>query len=249
MASDASSRRARISSIGADSSGTAARRFATLRPMPRESKLARTGRARRILEKLEATHPDAHCELDFENPFQLLVATILSAQNTDKNVNSVTPALFRRYPDARRLARAAPEAVERLVHSCGFFRQKTRTLLAVARRLVEKHDGEVPGRMEDLVALPGVGRKTANVVLGNCFDVPGLVVDTHVARLARRWQLSRRETPQRIERDLMGLIPEPEWTRFSHAAIFHGRRICAAKRPRCEVCALPPDCSHPERGR
>ena len=215
--------------------------------MPRESKVARRRRAGRIGEKLEASHPDARCELDFTSPFQLLVATILSAQNTDQNVNSVTPALFDRYPDARRLARAAPEAVERLVHSCGFFRQKTRTLLGMARQLVEQHGGEVPGELADLVALPGVGRKTANLVLGNCFDVPGIVVDTHVTRLAQRWKLTAEAKPEKIERDLMALIPEPKWTRFSHAAIFHGRLICDARRPRCEVCALPPDCPYPER--
>jgi endonuclease-3 len=215
--------------------------------MPRESKLARRRRAERIGEKLEASHPDARCELDFASPFQLLVATILSAQNTDRNVNSVTPALFDRYPDARGLARASPEALERLIHSCGFFRQKTRTLLAMARQLVEKHGGEVPGEMAELVALPGVGRKTANLVLGNCFDVPGIVVDTHVTRLAQRWKLTAEAKPEKIERDLMELIPEPEWTRFSNAAIFHGRRICDAKRPSCEVCALPPDCPYPER--
>jgi endonuclease-3 len=214
--------------------------------MPRESKPARTRRARRILEKLAASHPDARCELAFENPFQLLVATILSAQNTDNNVNSVTPALFKRYPDARRLARATPEAVEALVRSCGFFRQKTRTLLGMARQLVEKHGGEVPDRMAGLVALPGVGRKTANLVLGNCFDSPGVVVDTHVTRLAQRWRLTSEEKPEKIERDLMALIPEPEWTRFSHAAIFHGRRVCDARQPRCEVCTLPPDCPYPK---
>jgi endonuclease-3 len=214
--------------------------------MPRESRLARTRRAERILAKLRASHPDARCELRFGSPYELLVATILSAQNTDKKVNEVTPALFARYPDAERLARASPAVVERLIHSCGFFRRKTQTLIGMARRLVERYGGEVPGSMAELTRLPGVGRKTANLVLGNCFGVPGLVVDTHVARLVRRWRLTRQSDPEKIERDLTELIPEPDWTHFSHAAIFHGRRICDARRPRCEVCSLPPECPYPD---
>jgi endonuclease-3 len=215
--------------------------------MPRESKRARAERAQRIFHVLERTHPDARCELDHQSAFELLVATILSAQNTDKNVNSVTPKLFARYPDAPRLARAAPESIERLIHSCGFFRQKTRTLLGMARALVEKHSGEVPDRMRDLVELPGVGRKTANVVLGVAFGIPGLVVDTHVARLARRWELTSHEEAEKIEADLMELIPQQDWTQFSHVTIFHGRRVCLARQPACETCPLPPDCPYPRR--
>jgi endonuclease-3 len=210
--------------------------------MARESTEARKARARRIARGLGRAHPDAHCELVHRNPFELLVATVLSAQSTDKMVNSVTPDLFRRYPDARRLAGAQPEAVEELVHSTGFYRQKTRTLIALARALVERHGGQVPARMEELVELPGVGRKTANLVLGVCFQTPGLVVDTHVARLAGRMGLSAERDADRIERDLAALLPRRNWTAFSHAMIFHGRRICSARAPRCEACPIFDDC-------
>jgi endonuclease-3 len=213
--------------------------------MPRESTEARTARARRIARGLARAHPDAHCELVHRGPFELLVATVLSAQSTDKMVNSVTPDLFRRYPDARRLAAAQPEAVEELVHSTGFYRQKTRTLIALARALVERHGGEVPASLEELVELPGVGRKTANLVLGVCFDTPGIVVDTHVARLAGRMGLSAERDPEKIERDLAALLPRRGWTAFSHAMIFHGRRTCSARAPRCEACAVFDDCPFP----
>jgi endonuclease-3 len=215
--------------------------------MPSESRDARRARASRIARALYRAHPDAHCELDHESPFQLLVATILSAQSTDRVVNTVTPALFRRLPDAKALAAADPELVERLVYKTGFYRQKAKTLRAMAGALVERHGGCVPRTLDELVRLPGVGRKTANVILGVCFDVPGIVVDTHVGRLAGRMGLSREREPDRIERDLMALVPEKDWTRFSHAMIFHGRRVCAAREPLCAACPLPPDCPYPRR--
>ncbi len=217
--------------------------------MPRESRAARQRRARSIVRRLFKAHPDAHCELDHENPYQLLVATILSAQSTDKLVNSVTPELFRRFPSARRLSTAPSDELEKLVHKTGFYRQKTRTLLGSATALVRHHAGRVPETMDALVALPGVGRKTANVVLGNCFDTPGIVVDAHVARLAGRMQLTRERDPVKIERDLMKLVPEKDWTRFSHAMIFHGRRICDARAPQCEACTIQPHCPFPRQRR
>jgi len=217
--------------------------------MPSESREARRARASRIARALFRAHPDAHCELDHASPFELLVATILSAQSTDRVVNTVTPALFQRLPDAKALAAADPELVERLVYKTGFYRQKAKTLRAMAEALVERHGGKVPRTLAELVRLPGVGRKTANVILGVCFDVPGIVVDTHVTRLAGRMGLSRESDAEKIERDLMALVPEKDWTRLSHALIFHGRRICAARDPACEACPLPPDCPYPRRGR
>lgn len=215
--------------------------------MPRESRKDRTARARRIVRALFKRHPDATCALVHGDAYELLVATILSAQSTDKLVNRITPALFRRFPDAPSLAAAVPETVEQLIHESGFFRQKTKSLIGMARGLVERHGGAVPGSMDELVQLPGVGRKTANVILGNCFDVPGVVVDTHVARLAERMGLTRETDPTKIERDLMQLVPERDWTQFSHAMIFHGRRICSARAPRCEECPVFDDCPWPKR--
>jgi endonuclease-3 len=217
--------------------------------MPSESREARRARAARIARALFRAHPDARCELDHRDPFELLVATILSAQSTDRVVNTVTPALFERLPDAKSLAAAEPELVERLVYKTGFYRQKAKTLRAMAAALALRHGGEVPRTLEELVRLPGVGRKTANVILGVCFDVPGIVVDTHVARLAGRMALSRESDPEKIERNLMALVPEKDWTRLSHALIFHGRRICAARAPACEACPLPPDCPYPRRAK
>jgi len=215
--------------------------------MARESKRARADRARRIARKLYEAHPDARIALEFGDAFQLLCATVLSAQCTDERVNRVTPELFARFPDARGMAAAKPEAIERLIKSTGFFNSKTRSLLGLSRALVENHGGEVPRTMEELVELPGVGRKTANVVLGNAFDTPGLVVDTHVSRVSQRLELTEHDDPVEIERDLMELVPQAEWTGFSHAMIFHGRRICIARAPRCEECPLFPDCPYPKR--
>jgi endonuclease-3 len=217
--------------------------------MPSESREERRARAGRITRALFRAHPDARCALDHRSPFELLVATILSAQSTDRVVNTVTPALFARLPDAPALAAAPPEQVERLVFKTGFYRQKAKTLCAMAAALVERHGGQVPRTLEELVRLPGVGRKTANVILGVCFDVPGIVVDTHVARLAGRMGLSRESDPEKIERDLAALVPRKDWTRLSHALIFHGRRICSARNPACEACPLPPDCPYPHRAR
>jgi endonuclease-3 len=187
--------------------------------------------------------PDARCELDHANAYQLLVATILSAQSTDKLINTVTPALFARFPDARALAAADPAELEKMIHSTGFFRMKAKNLLGMARAVVQDHGGEIPQTMDELVALPGVARKTANVVLGTAFGKnEGVVVDTHVTRLAARLGLSRQTDPVKIEQDLMKLLPREQWTIFAHRLIIHGRRVCFAKQPDCESCLLAPVC-------
>lgn len=203
-----------------------------------ESRLALVRRARRINRLLAQVYPDACCELDFANPLELLVATILSAQCTDVRVNQVTPALFARYPAAQDYAAANPEELEDLVKSTGFYRNKAANIIGMAQAVCERHGGEVPGRLSELVELPGVGRKTANVVLGNAFDTPGITVDTHVGRLSRRLGLTDKEDPVAVEFDLASLLPKSEWTMFSHRLIFHGRRVCKARRPACGVCPL-----------
>ena len=200
-------------------------------------------RARAINRHLAVVYPDAHCELDFETPYQLLVATVLSAQCTDVRVNQVTPGLFALWPDAVAMAGAEPAALEEVIRSTGFFRAKARSILELSADIVEKHGGEVPGRLVDLVQLRGVGRKTANVVLGNAFGVPGITVDTHMGRLSRRLGLTVNEDPVVVERDLMALIERREWTLWSHRVIFHGRRRCTARKPdcgNCEIAALCP---------
>jgi len=204
-------------------------------------------RARKINRELAAVYPDAKCELDFDGPFQLVVATVLSAQCTDVRVNQVTPALFSRYPDAESMASASREELEGLIHSTGFFRSKSTSLLDLSRDLIERFDGSVPGRLADLVTLRGVGRKTANVVLGNAFDVPGITVDTHMGRLARRLGLTTNEDPVAVERDLNVLIERREWTLWSHRIIFHGRRRCTARKPDCAGCEIARLC--PSAGR
>lgn len=209
-----------------------------------ESKKARRERAQRINETLARAYPDAKCALNFRSPFELLVATILSAQCTDERVNMVTPALFKRYPDAKAMAGASQEELEEMVRTTGFFRNKAKSLRGMAAALVEKYGGKVPRTMEELRPLPGVGRKTANVVLGNCFDVPGLTVDTHMSRVNQRLGLTKNTDPEKIERDLMELIPQPEWTLYSHRVILHGRQICVARKPRCEVCPVRDDCDY-----
>lgn len=207
--------------------------------MPRESKAARRARAAEVYDLLEQEYPDAHCELDFRDAFQLAVATILSAQTTDERVNMVTPVLFGRYPNAEALANASQEDVEEIVRSTGFFRNKARNVIGFARGLMAEHGGEVPRTLTDLSALPGVGRKTANVILGNAFGVnEGVVVDTHVKRLAARLAFTREETPERIERSLMDLFPPERWTMLAHLLIWHGRRVCIARKPRCEACVV-----------
>ncbi len=190
---------------------------------------------------LAALYPDARVELDHRNAFELLAATILAAQSTDKMINTITPALFARWPDARALASADPAELEVAIHKSGFFRMKARSLLGMARALLERHDGEVPDRMEDLVELPGVARKTANVVLSSCFDkAEGVVVDTHVTRLAQLLALSRHTDPVKIEQDLMEQLPRATWGAFAHRLIWHGRRVCHARAPQCESCTLAP---------
>ena len=199
--------------------------------------------AAELYRRLAALYPDAHCELDYASPYQLLVATILSAQCTDKRVNMTTPALFARYPDARALARADQAALEELVKSTGFFRMKAKNLIAMAKDVVAKDNGEVPASMEALHALAGVGRKTANVVLGNAFNInEGVVVDTHVGRLAVRLGLTRETDPHKVEAALMPLFPRDTWTMLSHLLIWHGRRVCDAKKPRCGECTLNDIC-------
>jgi endonuclease-3 len=203
-----------------------------------ETPLALTRRARRINRELADTFPTAHCELDFRNPLELSVATILSAQCTDKRVNEVTPALFAKYRTAADYAGADRDEVEQLIKPTGFFRNKTTSLIKLGQALVERYDGEVPNRLEDLVTLPGFGRKTANVVLGNAFGIPGLTVDTHFGRLVRRWQWTTETDPVKVEHAVAELIPKKEWTIFSHRAIWHGRRICHARKPACGACPI-----------
>jgi len=196
-----------------------------------------------VFSRLKAAHPDAHCELDHETPLQLLVATILSAQCTDKRVNMVTPLLFSTYPTAAALADAPPEKLEEIIKSTGFFRNKAKSLIALGKALVERHDGEVPDTMEALVKLPGVGRKTANVILGNAFRKnEGVVVDTHVGRLSARLGLSKQKDPVKIEQDLMPLFPRDDWAMLAHVLIFHGRRVCDARAPKCDICSLNEIC-------
>jgi endonuclease-3 len=195
-------------------------------------------RARKIDRVLAETYPDARCELDFRNPFELLVATVLSAQTTDKRVNLVTPALFAAYPDAVALAAADRGEVERLVQPTGFFRAKTDALLKLSQAVVERYDGVVPGRLEDLVTLPGVGRKTANVVLGDAFGVPGITVDTHFGRLARRFGWTTETDPVKVEQEVGALFPRRDWTLLNHHLIWHGRRRCHARNPACGACPV-----------
>jgi len=201
-------------------------------------------RVKQILAVLKKTYPEARCALDFGTPLELLVATVLSAQCTDVRVNLVTKSLFKRYRTASDYAGASQEELEEAIRSTGFFRNKAKNIGGACRDIVAKHGGEVPGSMEELTALAGVGRKTANVVLGNAFGVPGVVTDTHVIRLSRLMGLSSNRDAVKLERDLMGLVPQKDWTLFSHLMIFHGRSICVARRPRCEECPVRGYCSY-----
>jgi endonuclease III len=223
--------------------------------MPRPSKPAAARKAKRkprpdpkaraaeIYDRLTAAYPDAHCALDFKTPFQLLIATILSAQCTDKRVNMVTPAVFKRYPTPEALANANVEELEELIKSTGFFRNKSKSLIGMAAAVDAAHGGVIPDEMESLVKLPGVGRKTANVVLGNAYDKnEGVVVDTHVGRVSKRLALTKQTDPVKVEQDLMKLFPRERWTMLSHLLIEHGRRICEARRPKCEICFLNDIC-------
>ena len=212
-------------------------------PKPRESAASQARRVPELLAALSRVYPHAHCELTHSNPLELLVATILSAQCTDKRVNLVTADLFRRYRSAADYASAAPEALEAAIRSTGFFRNKAKNIQACCHRLVECHGGEVPRTMAELSELDGVGRKTANVVLGNAFGLnEGVVVDTHVGRLSQRLGLTRATQPEAIEQDLMRLVPREQWTQFSHWLIWHGRRRCGARKPDCEGCELKALC-------
>ena len=208
----------------------------------RETVLGRKRRARRINRELAQLYPYAHAELDFQNPFELLVATVLSAQTTDIRVNAVTPLLFARFPTPLAMAQAQQDQVEALIKSTGFYRAKAANLLALATRLVDEYDGVVPGSLDALVTLPGVGRKTANVVLGNAFGVPGITVDTHFMRLARRFGWTESSDPVRIEADVAALFERKDWTMLSHRVVFHGRRICHARKPACGACPIAPLC-------
>jgi endonuclease-3 len=207
-----------------------------------ETPLGLVRRARRMNRKLAQAFPHVYCELDFTSPLELAVATILSAQSTDKRVNLTTPALFARYRTALDYAQADREELETLIHATGFYRNKAASLIGLGQALVERFDGEVPSTIEELVTLPGVGRKTANVILGNAFDVPGITVDTHFGRLVRRWRWTAEEDPVKVEHAVGELIERSEWTLLSHRVIFHGRRVCHARKPACGVCVLAKDC-------
>jgi len=217
--------------------------------MPRtvaETPLARTRRARTITRELGRIYPDAHCELDFTSPLELAVATILSAQCTDARVNMVTPELFKTFPDAQAYAEADRAELEELIKPTGFFRNKTTSLIGLGQALVERHDGRVPRTLDELTKLPGIGRKTANVILGNAFGVPGLTVDTHFGRLVRRLDWTQETDPVKVEFAVMDLIPKKDWTILSHRLIWHGRRCCYARKPDCAACGIARWC--PSRG-
>ena len=211
--------------------------------MARESKAARAERASEVFDLLAEEYPDAHCALTYTNAYELGVATILSAQTTDERANMVTPVLFERFPTAAHLADAREEEVEEIIRSTGFFRNKTKNIIGFAQGVTELHGGEVPCTMKELTALPGVGRKTANVILGNAFGIDeGVVVDTHVKRLSTLLNFTNEKTPEKVEGDLMMLFPKERWTLLSHLLIFHGRQICIARRPRCEACVMSHQC-------
>lgn len=207
-----------------------------------ETQIGLVRRARRMNRTLAEAFPDAHCELDFTTPLELAVATILSAQCTDERVNLTTPALFAKYPDARAYAEANRAELEEYIRPTGFFRNKTSSLIGLGQALIERYDGELPHTLDELVKLPGIGRKTANVILGNAFDVPGITVDTHFGRLVRRWQWTGEEDPVKVEHIVGALVERKEWTMLSHRVIFHGRRVCHARKPACGACVLAADC-------
>ncbi|GAA3566812.1 endonuclease III [Streptomyces osmaniensis] len=226
----------------ADVKGASGVKTVAAKPPAAESRTALVRRARRINRELAEVFPYAHPELDFDNPFQLVVATVLSAQTTDLRVNQTTPALFAKYPTPEDLAAANPEEVEEILRPTGFFRAKTKSVMGLSKALVENYGGEVPGRLEELVKLPGVGRKTAFVVLGNAFGRPGITVDTHFQRLVRRWQWTEQTDPDKIEAEIGALFPKSDWTDLSHHVIWHGRRICHARKPACGACPIAPLC-------
>ena len=210
--------------------------------MPRESQKSRQDSAKQVLEQLRQGYPDARTELEFGTPFELLIATILSAQATDVSVNAATPKLFQKYPTAAKLAKATPEQVEPLIRTIGLYRNKAKNIVATARALIETFAGEVPNDFEAIQTLPGVGRKTANVVLSNAYGRPGIAVDTHVGRLARRLGFSKENNPDKVEVDLEKLFPVNDWIFLHHALILHGRRVCEARKPKCDACNLLAHC-------
>ncbi len=207
-----------------------------------ETRTALVRRARKINQVLAETYPDAHCELDFENPFQLLVATVLSAQTTDKRVNMTTPVLFAKYPAAEDLAAANPEDVAEILRPTGFFNAKTKAVMGLSAALCERFGGQVPKTLQEMVTLPGVGRKTANVVLGNAYGIPGITVDTHFGRLSRRFGWTASDDPVKVEAEVGELIPEKDWVMLSHRLIWHGRRMCHARKPACGACPVADWC-------
>ncbi|MFF3302708.1 endonuclease III [Streptomyces sp. NPDC001741] len=230
------------SSAGAAAGKPTSAKPAAGKPAKPESHLAMVRRARRINRELAEVYPYAHPELDFRNPFELLVATVLSAQTTDLRVNQTTPALFAAYPTPEDMAAAVPEKLEEIIRPTGFFRAKARSLMGLSAALRDDFGGEVPGRLADLVKLPGVGRKTANVVLGNAFGVPGITVDTHFGRLVRRWKWTEQEDPEKVEAEVAAIFPKSEWTMLSHRVVFHGRRICHSRKPACGACPIASLC-------
>ncbi|MFC4337347.1 endonuclease III [Salininema proteolyticum] len=207
-----------------------------------ESELARKRRARTVDKLLAEAHPDAHCELDYSNPLELAIATILSAQCTDERVNKTTPALFAKYRTASDYAHADPEDVEGLIRSTGFYRNKAKSIIGLGKALEERYEGVLPRELDKLVKLPGIGRKTANVIRGNAFGFPGITVDTHMLRLTRRLGFREADDPVKVEFELQKLVPERDWTMFSHRVIFHGRRVCQARKPACGACTLARYC-------
>ena len=208
----------------------------------RESLDEKRARMTKILRLIKKAYPDAKCSLDYGTPFQLLVSTVLSAQCTDERVNKTTPELFRRYPGPEAMSKAPLDELESLIRSTGFYKNKARSISELSQAILEKHGGKVPRTLDDLVALRGVGRKTANVVMGNAFGTPGLVVDTHVGRLSRRMGFTKANDPVKVEHEMEEIVPQEEWTLYSHLLIYHGRAICMARSPKCEECFLSPLC-------
>lgn len=201
-------------------------------------------KVKKVSKKLFATYPEATCSLDYKEPYQLLIATIMAAQCTDERVNIVTKDLFKKYKGVEEFARANPEELEQDIKSTGFYRNKAKNIIACCQKLMKEYGGRVPDNMEDLVSLPGVGRKTANVVLSNIYGIPGVIVDTHCKRLANRIGLTEEEDPTRIEQDLMDIIPRKDWAKFSNNLVYHGRAICDARKPKCEICPISEDCRY-----
>ena len=216
---------------------------------PQAARGSNRERAVQVLDRLKEAYPTARCSLDFVNPLHLMVSTILAAQCTDDRVNIVTPSLFKKYKMPRDYAEAPEGEIEEAIRTCGFFRQKAKNIRNACRTIIDRFGGKVPGTMEELLQLDGVGRKTANVILGECFKTPGIIVDTHCTRLAQRLGFTKNDDPAKIEQDLMKIVPQPEWTTFSHCLVFHGRAVCNARAPRCSVCPVNELCPFPRSAR